>query len=246
MPEWWEGFFDQAWQDVQLASWTDEDNRSAAERIERALRLSPGADVLDVPCGDGRIALELAARGYRATGVDITDRFLTEARASAERRGVDVRFQHGDMRDVPFEDQFDGVVNFGGSFGYFDDEGNRRTVAAASKALRTGGRFLIDGPSPETLFPAFRELMWRELDGVVVLTRTRYDHETGRIESDWTLIAGDGRRTTQHSSLRMYTYRELTTLLHGEGFDHVEGFDADDLQPFGLGASRLMVVATKA
>jgi SAM-dependent methyltransferase len=245
MPEWWEEFFDRAWQDVQLGSWTDDDNRVAADRIERALHLGPGADVLDVPCGDGRIALELAARGHRTTGVDITERFLAEARANAERRSLDVRFQHGDMRDLPFEGEFDAVVNFGGSFGYFDDEGSRRTVAAASRALRPDGRFLVDVLSPETLFTGFREQLWRTVGEIVVIIANRYDHENGRIESDWTIIAEDGRRTLQHSSMRLYTYRELKTLLLGEGFGDVEGFD-DDLKPFGLGASRLLAVATKA
>jgi hypothetical protein len=61
MAEWWQGFFGGLWQEAQLRQWTDEDNRAAADKIERAMKLHSGSTVLDVPCGDGRISLELAS-----------------------------------------------------------------------------------------------------------------------------------------------------------------------------------------
>ena len=246
MSEWSEGFFGGLWQEAQLQMWTDEDNRAAADKIERVLELRPGWTVLDVPCGDGRISLELAARGYEARGVDITDRFLVEARRKAEERGLSIRFEPGDMRELAFAAEFDAAFNFGGSFGYFDEEDNARVVVAISRALKPGGRFLIDTPSPETILPGFRDRLWREAGDVLVLTENRYDHEAGRIDSDWTIVAPDGGRETRHSSIRLYTYRDLVTLLQEAGFHRFEGFDASTLEPFALGASRLMLVATKS
>jgi cyclopropane fatty-acyl-phospholipid synthase-like methyltransferase len=79
MPDWWEGFFEGLWQDAQLGLWTEEDNRATADKIERAMGLRQPARIIDVPCGDGRISLELAARGHDVTGVDLTERFLAEA-----------------------------------------------------------------------------------------------------------------------------------------------------------------------
>jgi 2-polyprenyl-3-methyl-5-hydroxy-6-metoxy-1,4-benzoquinol methylase len=46
------------------------------------------ARVLDVPCGDGRISVELAARGHDFTGVDLNEAFLSRAARKAEERGV--------------------------------------------------------------------------------------------------------------------------------------------------------------
>jgi len=244
--DWTEGFFGGLWQEAQLRMWTDEANRAAADKIERALQLRPGWKVLDVPCGDGRISIELAARGYEVVGVDITDRFLGEARRKADERGLIVRFERGDMRDLTFEAEFDAALNFGGSFGYFDEEDNTRVVSAIGRALRPGGRFLIDMPTPETIFPRFRERLWLGARDVLVLAENRYDHETGRIDSDWTIVSPDGRRETRHSSIRLYTYRELSALLRDAGFERIEGFDPATLESFGLGASRLMLVATKA
>ncbi|MGH2641227.1 MAG: class I SAM-dependent methyltransferase, partial [Actinomycetota bacterium] len=100
------------------------------------MQLQPGSNVLDVPCGDGRISLELAARAHQVTGVDITARFLAEAQRNAGERGLSALFQQGDMRELTSDAEFDAVINFGGSFGYFDEEDNDRVVEGVRRALR--------------------------------------------------------------------------------------------------------------
>lgn len=191
-----------------------------------------------MPCGEGRISVELAARGHDVTGVDLNETFTAARRA--DERGVNVAWQRHDMRELPFDSEFEAVLNFGGSFGCFDEADNARTSASAYRALRSGGRFLVDMPSPETLFPRFRERVWTQAGELLVLSENRYDHESGRSETDWTVVATDGRREYRHSSIRLYTYHELVTLLSGVGFARVQGFGTDDLEPFHLGASRLI------
>jgi SAM-dependent methyltransferase len=245
MPYWSESFFSGLWERAQLGMWTDDDNRAAADKIEQALQLPPGARVLDVPCGDGRVSVELAARGYDATGVDLNETFLAAAARKADERDVHVEWQRRDMRQLPFESEYDGAINFGGSFGYFDEAGNERTAARIYHALRPGGRFLVDMPSPETIFPRFRDRLWNRAGDLLVLVENRWDHTSGRNESDWTMVAADGTREDRHSSIRLYAYHELAELLSGVGFGQVEGFDADQLGPFHVGAARMIVVATK-
>lgn len=60
------------------------------------------------------------------------------------------------MRQLPFESEFDAAINFGGSFGYFDDADNTRVVESACRALRAGGRYLIDTVTLETIFSDYR------------------------------------------------------------------------------------------
>ncbi len=116
---WWEEMFElPSWQGVQLGWESLEDAEQQVDRIERALRLEPGGRILDVPCGTGRVGRRLAAKGYDVVGVDITERFLEEAR----RAGLTV--ERADMRELPFDAEFDAAVCMWGSFGYFDDEGN--------------------------------------------------------------------------------------------------------------------------
>jgi SAM-dependent methyltransferase len=245
MPDWWEGFFEGLFQDVQLGVGTEDDNRTAVDKMLRVLGLQGRARILDAPCGGGRISLELAARGHDVTGVDITERFVAEARRRAGERGLAIRWERGDIRDLWFESEFEAVLNFGGSFGYFGEEDNARVVGGMYRALAPGGRLLIDAPTPETVFPRFREQLWSTTGDLIALTRNRYDHETGRVEGDWTVVAPDGRRETLRSSIRLYTYRELAGMVRAAGFTRAQGFDAEDLEPFALGASRLWLVAEK-
>src|SRR5918912_937658 len=77
----------------------DERSDRETDLIVRLLALPAGARVLDMPCGHGRIAGRLAARGLHVTGVDNDELFLARAREDRDARGVDVDYRHGDMRD---------------------------------------------------------------------------------------------------------------------------------------------------
>lgn len=245
MTEWWESFFEGRWLRVQL-SWADLVADDDTAELERHLRLDPASAVLDVPCGEGRIGRALAKRGHRVTGVDITEAFLDEGRRRAEADGVEMRFLHGDMRDLRFDGEFDAGVNFWGSFGYFDAEGDRAAAEGVARALRPGGRFLIETVSLETMLPDFREQMWNRMGETLVLHENRFDHERSRVETEWTFIGTNGEREVRDSSIRVYSYAELTELLRTVGFVSFDAYDTTSGEPFGLGADRLTLVATKA
>ena len=115
--------------------------------------------VLDVPCGTGRVGTRLAAAATTSSGVDITERFLEMARAAVTVRRA------ADMRELPFDEEFDAAICMWGSFGYFDDAGNLAQARAAARALKPGGRYLIDTPELETICPRFRERDWFEVEG---------------------------------------------------------------------------------
>jgi SAM-dependent methyltransferase len=242
---WWEGFFrTEAWRRVQLGWGSLEDAADQAERAIRALALEPGERVLDVPCGDGRVAIELAARGMHVTGVDLTEPFLEAGRERAAARGVGVDLRAGDMRAPLGVAGFDAALCFWGSFGYFDEDGNRRQAAAIADALRPGGRYLIDTVSLETLAARFRPRDWFEAEGVTVTTETALSLGEGRVETTWTFRAPDAEPAVRRSSIRCYTLHELTDLLRAVGFSAFTALDAE-LEPFELGSDRLWLVATK-
>jgi SAM-dependent methyltransferase len=242
--EWWESFFETRWAGVQL-DWAGSTTDEEVDRIEERLRLEPASDVLDVPCGEGRIGRRLAARGHRVTGVDLTERFIEEGRHRAAADGVELTWVRGDMRRLAFEAEFDAAVNYWGSLGYFEDEGNRAFVAGVARALRPGGRLLIETLTLETLLPEFSQRMWQRIGETLVLQESRFDHERGRVDTEWTLIAADGTRDVRDSSIRVYCYAELTALLREVGFTSFEGVDTASGEPFGLGADRLTLVATR-
>jgi SAM-dependent methyltransferase len=147
------------------------------------------------------------------------------------------------MRDLPWQAAFAAALCFSGSFGYFDDDGNAAFLRAVRRALKPGARFLIDTHIAETVLPILQERGWDRFGETVVLQERRYDHESGRIEGEWTFVR-EASAASSRTSIRLYTYRELAELLRGAGFAAVDGYGALD-QPFRVpGHGRLLAVAT--
>ena len=241
----WEAFFAGPWLDVQRRFATEEDNRRQADLIERHLGLRPGSTVLDVPCGDGRLSLELASRGHVVTGVDFNEAILQAGRRAAIERGVSVEWECRDMRDLPWPERFDGAFCYWGSFGYFDEQGDVAFARGVAAALKPQGRFLIETQVVETLLPMFQHRSWEHEESLVVLEDRHWDHEQGRLEDRWTFLREGEAPQTARSSMRIYTYRELCTLLVGAGFGSFLGLDARSGESFSMGSRRLILVGMK-
>ena len=246
---WWENFFHGVALDFWRAVVSDEQTRAEADFIQKHLQLSAGARVLDVPCGNGRLSFELAARKierFALTGVDIAGEFLAEAKMKSRAAGVTIDLHQQDMRDLPWTGEFDGAFCFGNSFGYLDDQGNADFLKAVSKALRPGRRFVIDmGAIAECLLPAFQEHRSLEVGGITLVADSRYDHAQGRMFTEYTFVR-DGQTEKRPASQRVYTYHELTELLRAAGLEAVAAYSSLSEDPFKLpGAQRLLLVSTK-
>src|ERR1044072_4137051 len=120
---WWENFFQGITLDFWRAAISEEFTRAEADFIEKQLQLPSAAKVLDVPCGNGRLSIQLAARGFKLTGVDIASEFIAEARTKAAENKVTVDWRERDMRELP-TGEVEGGVCFGNSFGHLEDDEN--------------------------------------------------------------------------------------------------------------------------
>jgi SAM-dependent methyltransferase len=225
-------------------SWLDDElSDRQADVVWRVLGLSEGDEMLDVPCGHGRIANRLAGRGARVTGLDADSFFLERARADAAARGVEVEYVQGDMRELPWEERFDALVNWFTSFGYFDDEGNRAWLEAARRTLKPGGRLAIDVHSRDAFMRNRDGAHVVERDGDLLVDRPGFDVETGRAVTErWVVREGVVRKSSY--SVRFYTYTELRDLLLGVGFAGVRAVGHDE-QPLTLETRRMIVIATR-
>jgi SAM-dependent methyltransferase len=222
---------------------TDELSDGQAELIWSLLGLEAGDEVLDVPCGHGRIANRLAGRGARVTGVDADAFFLEHARRDAAERGAEVAYVQADMRDLPWEGRFDAVVNWFTSFGYFDDDGNRAWLETVRRTLRPGGRLAIDVHNRDVFMRNRVPAAIVEREGDLVVDRHGFDVETGRESTERWMIRGGRVRKTEYS-VRFYTYTELRSLLRDAGFSEVTGI-GHDRAPLTLETRRMIVIATR-
>jgi SAM-dependent methyltransferase len=220
--------------------------RGQVDGVERMLRLAPETRILDVCCGYGRHSLELARRGYRhVVGVDFSAPLLARARRTARAEGLGVAFRQADMLRLPFRGRFDVVLNMFTSFGYVADEADdARALRGMARALRPGGRLLMDLLNREWLVrrftPRFRE---ETALGVVDNTMT-FDLRTGRLRNVRRFTQG-GRRRTLAIEFRVYALTELVGILAAAGLRTERAYGNFQLGAYGMDSFRMIVVARK-
>ncbi len=240
---WYKEFFGQHYLDIYAPVLTAERTIREVDFIERTLALPQGSRILDLCCGHGRHLIELAGRGYDMTGLDITPVFLDVARQDAERRGVNVRLELRDMRDIPFSDEFDAAINVFTAFGYLEsEEEDQKVLNGVAGALKPGGLFLLELMHRDSLVRVFQPHGWYETEaGVKVLEERSFDPLTGRNDVRHITIYPDGTTREMHHSVRIYTLTELAGMLTRAGFRIESTYGGVDGSPFTLESRRLII-----
>ncbi len=133
--------YSQDWFSLFLRDFDVAQTQREADFLSRELPLKRHRRLLDVCCGLGRHAAELAARGYEVTAVDRDANLVAEA----SRLHPQVKFLVADMRHLlSLDERFDAVTCLWQSFGYFDAATNERVIADTALMLDVGGRFVLD------------------------------------------------------------------------------------------------------
>ena len=215
------------------------------EQIVGLLGVGPGAAILDLCCGPGRHALELARRGFRVTGVDRTATYLERARERAQEEGLDVEFVLEDMRQFCRPDAFDAVLSMFTSFGYFEDPAqNRQVLSNVYRSLRDGGVLLLELVGKEILARIFQERSWEEHGDILMLEERSIHQDWTWVEKRWIVQQGEERHEFVVSHW-LYSAAELSAMLKTCGFDTVMAYGDLEGAPYDHAARRLVVVARK-
>ena len=217
------------------------------DAIERLARPSPGAAVLDACCGPGRHSLELASRGYRVTGIDITEAYLAAAResalAGASDREPQARFLRADIRDFVADEPFDLAINLYTSFGYFADPAeDHAALRRIRAALKPGASLVLETTGKETAARDFIPGESFERGGWEIRTEFEVVGAWEGLRNRWILSRG-GEVVDRSFVLRLYSGTELKSALLGAGFAEVRILGGVDGSPYDQHASGLVALA---
>jgi SAM-dependent methyltransferase len=223
---WFEDFFDQWYLKYWIVPITDERTEREVDAIVRFLQLTGESRVLDLCCGQGRHSLELSRRGFNVVGLDLSETLLKASLENAQKDRLSVEFIRADMREIPFENEFDGIFNFYTAFGYFEkDEDNQAVLDAVGRALKPGGRFLLDYPSLEG-----RMLNWKTQeffeydDGTIMLHEMIHNVFDQKIVNKVLYITKDNQRHRSGFTLRHYYGRELRQCFERAGMEMIGAY----------------------
>jgi len=215
--------------------------------IKQVLNLPRGAKILDLCCGHGRHLLPLAKMGYQMTGLDLSKKALVMLAESAKNKKIKVQIIRSDMRKIPFKNEFDAVINMFSAFGYLETEyEDFKVLKAVAKALKPGGKFLIDIMNRDWVLANFQPKSWEKVGKLLVLEERIYNPKTRCNTVKIQIPNKKGRWHKIAHIHRMYSLREMRENLSKAGFKIVKVYgNTIGNQKFTKDSRRLVILATK-
>jgi SAM-dependent methyltransferase len=194
-------------------------------------------NLLDLCCGNGRVSVYMAKKGFKAVGVDISRAFLDDARRKAQEHGVSnlVTFLEGDIRKLKnvvnqrYSIPFDVLVDAWTSIGFYDEQDDLDIFKQARELSREGAiLFVAETMHTEYLSIKFVPTFYQELGHIVMLENRKYDPITAQADTSWIFYNKRGRDLEFIDQVdiiqHIYSLSELSCLLRQAGWETVASY----------------------
>ncbi len=198
--------------------------------IEQEINRDKSLKIIDIGCGTGRHAIELAKRGYDVTGIDLSESQLKRAKEKAKEQGVEIDFQKQNARNLSFSSEFDIVIMLcEGGFSLMEtDEMNFKILKNVTKALKDDGKLIfttLNGLSP--LFHSVKEFFESAAkEGNSTCKDCSFDLMTFRDYNTVGFEDDAGNKKELRCNERYYVPSEITWLLKTLGYKKIDIFGA--------------------
>jgi len=207
-------------------------------------RLEANTLVLDLMCGYGRHALELARRGIPVTAVDNLPNYTDEIRDIAQKEGLPVEAICSSVTTVALEGKYSMAICMGNSFAFFNREDAVSLLSKIKKSLRPGGLLLINSwMVAEIAIRHFKERDWHYAGEYKCLLEYKYLLNPSRIESEQTIISPDQSVEVLKGVDYIFSLSEMETLLDEGGFRSKAHYSTPRKKTFVLGDGRIYLLA---
>lgn len=228
MAKWYEELFENYAQTYENEDFT-KGTIGEVDFIEKEINFDKSINILDIGCGTGRHSIELAKRGYKVTGIDLSECMLERAKEKAKESKVDITFIKADARYLQFENEFDLTLMIcEGGFPLMEtDEMNFMILQSAAKSLKDEGKLILT--TLNGLFPLFHSVK-DFINSNSVDTRSEentFDLMTFRDKSILEFVDDDGNKKKIKCDERYYVPSEITWLLKSLGFKKIDIFGCE-------------------
>ena len=235
-----EGLYKDVWKKLINPGLT----KAECEFIRDIAALQPGATILDLMCGYGRHAIELARSGCEVTAVDNLKDYIDEVRRNAEAEGLAVKAYAEDVLSFQPAERFDAVICMGNSLAFFNKHDTIQLLKKVAAALKPGGKFIISSwMIAEIAIRHFRQKDWMEVEEYKYLLDYRFQFHPSRIESEHTIIRDDGATEVIHGVDYIFTLSELEEMFDAAGLRTQNLYATPRKKPFTLGDQAIYIVA---
>jgi len=228
MKQWYESLFENYGRKDDKESFT-RGTIGECDFIEKEIDFNKSLKIIDIGCGTGRHSIELAKRGYKVTGIDLSESQLERAKEKAKTQNLQIDSQKHDARNLPFKNEFDLAIMLCGAFPLMEtDEMNYEILRNVAKSLKDSGKLIFT--TLNGLFPLYHSVeefyASTTEEGSTICGSNIFDLMTFRDHNITTVEDDFGNKKELECNERYYVPSEITWLLKSLEFKKIDIYGA--------------------